>query len=282
MTSDARRVLALALILTCIAAAPGVAGAAAEDAPPAPGTRSDVYDPWENYNRWMFSFNMAIDRSVLRPVASGYRNAVPAPARTGVSNFLDNLESPLSMFSNLLQGNPGRAGSDLARFTLNLTLGLGGVLDPASSLGLKQGDEDLGQALGKWGVGAGPYLVLPFMPARSLRDWTGELGDSLFEPSHYVEDDLERVTLQALDLTEERYRLLDLDDALNAAYDQYAFVRDATLQRREYKVRDGVTAPIDYDEFYEDPLDEGLDEPVAAPPPAQELPSEPPSEPPPR
>ena len=165
---------------------------------------------------------------------------------------------------------------------VNLTLGLGGVLDPASSLGLKQGDEDFGQTLGKWGVGNGPYLVLPFMPARSLRDWFGEFGDVQFEPSHYVEDDLQRVTLQALDLTETRYRLLDLDDALDSAYDQYAFVRDATLQRREYKVRDGVAAPVDYDDLYEDPLDEGLDEPVAEPPPPAVPAEEPPSEPPPR
>lgn len=232
--------------------------------PPVPGTRTDVYDPWEKYNRGMFKFNLAIDRGVLRPIGRAYRDTVPAPARTGISNFLDNLEQPLSSFNALLQGKPKQAGSDLARFAINLTLGLGGFLDPASSLGLAQGDEDFGQTLGKWGVGPGPYLVLPFMPARSLRDWGGEVLDQRGEPSSYLEDDVARIGAKALDLVEQRYRLLDLDEALDSAYDPYAFVRDATLQRREYKVNDGVSAPVDYDELYEDPEEPAPEDPPAS------------------
>lgn len=255
---DPRR-LALAALL-----ASGLACAA--DAPPA---RDGAYDPWEGFNRKVFAFNLKVDRAVLRPLARGYRDVVPAPARTGVSNFLDNLEQPLSSVNQLLQGKPVRAGGDLSRFVINLTLGLGGFLDPASTLGLQQGDEDFGQTLGKWGVGEGPYLVLPFMPGRSLRDWGGEVADVRGEPSYYVSDDWTYVGLQALDLLEQRYRLLDLDEALDQAYDPYTFVRDAFLQRREYKTRDGVMPPVDYDDLYEDP---GEPEEPAAPPPADEPP----------
>jgi phospholipid-binding lipoprotein MlaA len=243
-------------------APPTAAAAAPTTMPPRPGTRTDVYDPWEKYNRQMFKFNLAIDRGVLRPLARAYRDAVPAPARTGISNFLDNLEQPLSSVNALLQGKPTQAGADLSRFVINLTLGLGGFLDPAAALGLDAGDEDFGQTLGKWGVGPGPYLVLPFMPARSLRDWGGEVLDQRGEPSYYLEDDLARLGANGLDLLESRYRVLDLDEALDSAYDPYAFVRDAWTQRREYKVNDGVTTPTDYDDLYEDPLDEpAADEP---------------------
>jgi phospholipid-binding lipoprotein MlaA len=262
----------LASGLACAGEAPPAEPPAAwpADLPPRPGTRTDVYDPWEPYNRQMFKFNMAIDRGVLRPLARTYRDTVPATARTGVSNFLDNLEQPLSSVNALLQGKPVQAGSDLARFVINLTLGLGGVLDPASALGLDQGDEDFGQTLGKWGVGPGPYLVLPFMPARSLRDWGGEVLDQRGEPSSYLEDDVARLGAKGLDLLESRYRVLDLDEALDSAYDPYAFVRDAWTQRREYKVNDGVTTPTDYDDLYEDPAE---DMPAAEePPPADEPP----------
>jgi phospholipid-binding lipoprotein MlaA len=264
---DLRR-LGLAALLASGLACAGEAPAEPAGMPAYPGTRTDVYDPWEPYNRQMFKFNMAIDRGVLRPLARTYRDTVPATARTGVSNFLDNLEQPLSSVNALLQGKPKQAGSDMARFVINLTLGLGGVLDPASALGLGQGDEDFGQTLGKWGVGPGPYLVLPFMPARSLRDWGGEVLDQRGEPSSYIEDDVARIGAKGLDLLEARYRVLDLDEALDSAYDQYAFVRDAWTQRREYKVNDGVTQSTDYDDLYEDPLDE----PPAEEPPADEPP----------
>ena len=276
----------LASGLACAGEAPPVDGAAppAAEVPPAaaarparpagmpayPGTRTDVYDPWEPYNRQMFKFNMAIDRGVLRPLARTYRDTVPAMARTGISNFLDNLEQPLSSVNALLQGKPVQAGSDLARFVINLTLGLGGFLDPASSLGLRTGDEDFGQTLGKWGVGPGPYLALPFLPARGVRDWFGEVADNRLEPSTYLDDEWARWGAKGLDLLEQRYRLLDLDEALDSAYDPYAFVRDAWTQRREYKVNDGVTTPTDYDDLYEDPAE---DLPATEePPPADEPP----------
>jgi phospholipid-binding lipoprotein MlaA len=127
-------------------------------------------------------------------------------------------------------------------------------------------EEDFGQTLGKWGVGPGPYLALPFLPARGVRDWFGEVADNRLEPSTYLDDEWARIGAKGLDLLEQRYRLLDLDEALDSAYDQYAFVRDAYMQRREYKVRDGVTQPVDYDELYEDP-DQPPEEPPAEPAP---------------
>ena len=264
-----------ALLAASLASGLACAGEAPADLPPAeappaaapraPGAGA-VHDPWESYNRKMFRFNMAIDRAVLRPIARGYRSAMPAPARTGVSNFLDNLEQPLSSVNQLLQGKPLRAGSDLARFLVNLTFGIGGFLDPAATLDLPVGDEDFGQTFGRWGIGPGPYLVLPFMPARGVRDWFGEVGDVQLEPSHYLDGEGERIAANALDLVEQRYRLLDLDEALDSAYDPYVFVRDAWAQRREYKVRDGAMPPVDYDDLYEDPLE---DAPAEEPPPGE-------------
>lgn len=230
---------------------------------------TDVHDPWESYNRAMFGFNLKLDHAILRPVAHAYRDGVPSPMRVGIGNFLDNLDNPLNLVNNLLQGKPLRASSDLARLVVNLTVGIGGFFDPASKMGLTQSDEDFGQTLGKWGAGPGPYLVLPFLPPGGLRDQIGKLPDQRLDPFSYAESDTVEYGGKLLDLVEQRYRVVALDEAVDQAYDPYAFVRDAMAQRRAYKVRDGVAEPVDYDELYEDVPEEGPADPppAAAPPP---------------
>lgn len=235
---------------------------------PAPAS-TGVSDPWEGYNRAMFSFNMQVDRAVLRPVANAYRTGVPSPLRTAFANFLDNLGNPLNLVNNLLQGKPLRAGSDLARFVVNLTAGAGGLLDPATGMNLPQSDEDFGQTLGRWGVGPGPYLVLPLVPPGGLRDTLSQFPDQQLDPFTHAESAWIVYGGKAFDIVEARSRLLDLDEAIDQAYDPYRFVRDALSQRRAYKVRDGAAAPMDYDDLYDDPLDEPAEDATAAPPPPE-------------
>ena len=252
-----RRALA---ICACLWLA-GAAGATDGAAPPP----ND--DPWEGYNRTMFKFNMAVDHAVFRPVARGYKAVVPSPVRTGVSNFFSNLMGPLHMVNDLLQGKPGRAASDLGRFLVNTTVGIGGLFDPASKLDLKQSDEDFGQTLGKWGVGSGPYLVLPFLPPTTLRDAFGQVPDYHLDPVNHLERDESRYELKLVELVDARARVLDLDEAIDTAYDPYAFVRDAWLQRREYKVKDGMVPASDED-YYDDPAEDPAPAPTPAIPPA--------------
>lgn len=229
-----RRLRPSALAVTLLLAV-GLTGCAT-----VPEASRDKRDPLESVNRGVYAFNDSIDKAVVRPVARGYKAAVPKTIQTGVSNFFANAKYPVTLVNNLLQGKFTAALSDTARFTLNTTLGLGGLFDPATDVGLDRNDEDFGQTLGKWGVPPGPYLVVPFLGPYTLRDGFGSLADDFAEPRAYLEDDSTRWTLWAADKFERRVRLLEADALLDRAGDPYTFVRSAYLQRREYLVRDGV------------------------------------------
>ena len=206
-------------------------------------------DPLERMNRATHRFNVSVDRAVLRPVAVGYRNHVPQVVQTGVNNFLDHLAYTTTIVNDLLQLKVKDTLIDLGRFTVNTTLGLGGILDPASHFGIPRNDEDFGQTLGRWGVPSGPYVVLPFLGPSTVRD----------APSFYVDvqtdlrigeylDSTTEWALVGLSLVNRRAELLAFDSSYEAAYDPYAFIRDAWLQRREYQVKDGDVAddiPLD-------------------------------------
>lgn len=218
-------------------------------------------DPLEPINRATYAFNDGLDRAVVRPVARGYKRVVPQWARTGVSNFFSNAAYPITLANNLLQGKLGAAASDTGRFVLNSTFGLGGLLDPATLSGLDRNDEDFGQTLGRWGVPAGPYLVIPILGPYTVRDGFGGLVDDFFEPRHYLEDDSTRWGLWLGDRFDRRVRLLDADAVLQRTGDPYAFVRSAYLQRREFLVRDGnlpeEPLPEDPAEFEDPDADPG-------------------------
>ena len=197
-------------------------------------------DPLERWNRGVHKFNDAIDRGVLKPVAKRYRKYVPQVVRTGISNALTNLAYPTTIVNDLLQLKLKDTAVDIGRFALNSTLGLGGLLDPASRVGLARNDEDFGQTLGRWGVPPGPYLVLPLLGPSTLRDTPALAADSQTDLRTQLDlKTAERATLAALSVIDRRAGLLSYDDQLARAFDPYAFVRDAWLQRREYKVRDG-------------------------------------------
>lgn len=226
MTVNCRAGLYAALTLT-------LAGCATTG-PATPG------DPLERLNRGTYRFNDAIDRAVLKPVATGYRNHVPRVIRTGIGNVLSNLAFPTTIVNDLLQLKIKDAAIDIGRFAINTTLGIGGLLDPASHFGIRRNDEDFGQTLGRWGVPAGPYLVLPLIGPSTLRDAPSLLVDS--QTDLRVQLDLEteeKVALAVLTVVDVRAGLLSVDQSIESAYDPYAFVRNAWLQRREYKVRDG-------------------------------------------
>ena len=225
----------------------------------------DPRDPFEPLNRSVYAFNDGLDRAVLKPAAQGYKKVTPQFVQTGLSNFFSNAKYPVTLVNNLLQGKFAAAASDTARFALNTTFGLGGLLDPATLSGLDRNDEDFGQTLGKWGVPAGPYVVVPFLGPYTVRDGIGSLADDFAEPRAYLEDDSTRWTLWAADKFERRVRLLEADALLERTGDPYAFVRSAYLQRREYLVRDGdVPAEAIDPELELEPEDDASPEGAAA------------------
>jgi len=197
-------------------------------------------DPLERMNRGTQRFNDAIDRAVLKPVATGYRDHVPQVIRTGIGNLLTHLAFPTTIVNDLLQLKLKDTLIDISRFALNSTLGIGGLLDPASRIGVPRNNEDFGQTLGRWGVAPGPYLVLPLMGPSTLRDAPSIVVDS--QTDLRVQLDLkpeEQWGLAILSAVDGRAELLSVEVSLESVFDRYAFVRDAWLQRREYLVRDG-------------------------------------------
>ena len=194
-------------------------------------------DPFEEVNRSIYKFNKAVDESFARPVAEVYDNLVPSFIKYGISNFFDNIEEIDNSLNQLLQGKPGYAVNDFARFCVNTTIGLVGLVDVASSLGLDSHDEDFGQTLGVWGFDAGPYVFLPVFGASNLRDSVGMIVDALFNPIRYIENIESRYALYLADELDFRSSLLAYDELIIG--DRYLFVREAYIQNREYVVNDG-------------------------------------------
>lgn len=205
-------------------------------------------DPLEGYNRAVFAFNDGLDRAVLKPLARGYEAVTPQPVKTGLGNFFSNLEDPWIGFNNLLQGKVGRAFSDWMRFALNSTFGIFGLLDIAGEAGIEKHDEDFGQTLAVWGVGRGPYFVLPLFGPSTIRDTAALPVDFMGDPSTAFEPNTE-ASVRALDIVQTRARLLPAERALEAGtIDRYAQIRDLYLQQRRAKVFDG-NPPLEYEDF---------------------------------
>ncbi len=196
-------------------------------------------DPWERMNRTTYKFNDGLDRAVLKPLAKGYVKIAPPPVRTGVTNFFDNLETPVTMVNDLLQWQIKAFFSDTARLVLNTTLGIGGLLDPATRAGLDKNDRDFGQTLGVWGVKSGPYVVLPVLGPSDVRDAGGKLVDTYSNPRNYIQDPWVRWGMWGLRGVDIRSRLLYTDSLVQSAYDPYAFVRNAYLQHRDFRISGG-------------------------------------------
>ncbi len=204
-----------------------------------PGAQPSPQDPYERWNRGVYKFNDVVDRAVTKPAARAYVYVVPHPIRVGIGNFFANLNTPTVMINDALQGKLKAAGVDLARLLLNTTAGIGGLLDPATQVGLARNEEDFGQTLGKWGVHPGPFIELPILGASDLRDAPAKVVDVYTNPRQYIDNSYVKFSLWGLDLLVVRSDLLSLDTTLQSVFDPYAFIRDAYLQRRAYLVADG-------------------------------------------
>lgn len=222
----------------------------------APGRTSNE-DPWEGMNRGIYKFNDKVDRATLKPVAKAYRKITPQWLRTGIGNFFHNLAYPTTAANQFLQGKPMLGLRDTGRFLINSTLGLAGIFDVATPMGLEANDEDLGQTLAVWGVGSGPYLTVPFFGPSSLRDAPTRIFEFIFDPLSYVDIPWEAEWgRRALDVIHSRAELLPLEATLESTFDPYAFMRDAWVQQREYKIFDGEPPPEELEDFEEEPEDE--------------------------
>ena len=196
-------------------------------------------DPLEPMNRAIFEFNEIVDDNVLKPIAKGYKYVTPDPVEVGISNFFSNLGEIGTITNDLLQLKFAQAGRDTMRFFLNSTLGIFGIFDVATPLGLSKNKEDFGQTLGFWGVPDGPYLVLPFLGPSSFRDGPSMIVDYELSPVEQLHHE-ERQVLQTLDIVDTRARLLRATKILDtAAKDKYIFIRESYLQKRESQVNDG-------------------------------------------
>jgi phospholipid-binding lipoprotein MlaA len=209
-------------------------------------------DPWESWNRKVFSFNDTVDKFVLKPVAKAYVAVVPKPVRSGVNNFYGNVSDAWSAVNNMLQGKFSNGVQDVLRVSTNTLFGLVGLFDVASDLGLEKQGEDFGQTLGVWGLGTGPYMVLPLLGPSSLRDTSALPLDRLISPS-LAFSGRAAYSLTGLGAVKERANLLDATQLLDQmALDRYSFVRDAYLQRRRSLVYDGNAPEPKEDTFVPD------------------------------
>ena len=207
-----------------------------------PNAGSDPRDPYENYNRAMFEFNRKLDDNLLKPVATGYVNVVPSFARTAIGNFFANIGDVWTAVNNYLQGKPKDGTTDVARVVFNSTIGIAGLIDVATPMGLPKHDEDFGQTLGVWGAKSGPYVVLPFFGSSTLRDSFAKPVDLYADPLTASNNVPVRAknSGRVLRVVDDRAALLDTGTLMEgAALDPYQFFRDAYLQRRESRIRDG-------------------------------------------
>jgi len=220
-------------LMAAAAAVAGLAGCAT-------GPQANPVDPLEPFNRGVTRFNDAVDDAVMRPVAVAYESAVPQLVRTGVSNFFNNLVDVWSFANSVMQLRAERSAQTFMRVNVNTFFGLGGLLDVASEAGLERFREDFGQTLGRYGVGPGPYLVLPILGPSTVRDTAALPVDYYGGLISNVGDIPVRNTLYAMRLVDARAQLLPVDRLLrDAALDRYSLTRDVFLQRRRNDVYDG-------------------------------------------
>lgn len=239
-------VLAAALASGCASVPPAAAPAAS---PAAKAMAPSKADPWEAMNRRIFAFNDTVDQAVLIPVARAYRELVPDPLRQAFDNMLGNVGDGWAAVNHLLQGKPKDALDTGMRVGVNSVFGLLGVLDVASEMGFERQNEDFGQTLGRWGIGPGPYLVVPFLGPRSLRDALAYPADRVTSLASLAGEGANVYTMTALELIHTRAGLLATGRLLNQiALDRYSFVRDSYLAKRRNDVYDGNPPEVPDDE----------------------------------
>lgn len=213
-------------------------------------------DPYEDANRSFYRFNDALDRNVMRPVAETYANVTPKPVRNSVTNFFDNLEYLNVILHSFLQGKLKQGFSDAIRFTVNSTMGIGGLFDVASGMGLKEHEEDFGQTLATWGLDQGPFLNLPFFGPNTVRNTPDFASSYLANPLTYFST-IFLFPVTALNFVNTRANLLEATEFVEeASIDPYSFIREAYLQQRKYLIHDGNPPAEGYDDIFDSGLED--------------------------
>ena len=209
----------------------------------------EVSDPFEDINRLTFEINETLDKVIAKPTANFY-SKFPTPIKKGVTNLFDNLEEINTSVNQALQGKPLTALNDISRFVINSTVGIGGIFDVATALGLKRHEEDFGQTLALWGVPAGPYIMLPVLGPHTLRDLFGRPVSSFLSVTFHMTDSDVNFGLNMIDALETRERLLEVESLLSG--DKYYFVRDSYIQYLDYEIKDGVNVQDDFTDDMDD------------------------------
>ena len=206
---------------------------------------NDPIDPLESRNRSIYAFNENLDKAILEPAADGYDYITHNILQKGFNNFFDNVNYPITIINQLLQGNIEEALQDTLRFTINSSIGVFGLFDPASSMGLPQHDEDFGQTLAVWGVKEGPYLMLPFFGPKTLRSLTGDFTDVLFNPLLNINNTNLKIKVNLINILQDRSDLSTLEEELDNSFDPYQLIKDSYTQNRLYKIHNGVITEDD-------------------------------------
>ncbi|WP_414830905.1 VacJ family lipoprotein [Alteromonas sp. H39] len=233
------RTLLLCLLIASGTLAGCASNSAQEQANAESNAQTDPRDPLEPVNRVMWDFNWEVlDAYVLRPITVGYVTVMPQFARTGLLNAAENLQEPANFFNNLLQGKVDEGMDSLARFVLNSTVGLLGTIDVAEKVGIARQEEEFGEVLGVWGVQTGPYLMFPVLGPNDPRSFSGDIVDGMYYPMAVLNNNL-AVARYVISALEGRAALLDQEQQLEQAVDDYAFVKNAYFENLEFKVTDG-------------------------------------------
>ena len=209
----------------------------------------EVSDPFEDINRLTFEINETLDKVIAKPTANFY-SKFPTPIKKGVTNLFDNLEEINTSVNQALQGKPLTALNDISRFVINSTIGIGGIFDVATALGLKRHEEDFGQTLALWGVPAGPYIMLPVLGPHTLRDLFGRPVSSFLSVTFHMTESDVNFGLNMIDALETRERLLEVESLLSG--DKYYFVRDSYIQYLDYEIKDGINVQDDFADDMDD------------------------------
>lgn len=227
------------------------------------GPVSNARDPWEGLNRAVFDFNQAADQAVVGPFIDGYRVAFPDDFRQSVSNLVLNLREPLTFGNEIVQAKPGEAATTLARFLINSTLGIGGLFNIAGDMGITRTSEDIGQTLAVWGIGDGPYMMIPFLGPSNMRDTAGFIGAIFADPANIglsqINDDWLVLAHVGVDALDTRSRLHTTLNALYRENDPYVFARSAYFQQRRFAICDGRCPEDDEEEDLFDDFDEDVE-----------------------
>ena len=209
----------------------------------------EVSDPFEDINRLTFEINETLDKVIARPTANFY-SKFPTPIKKGVTNLFDNLEEINTSVNQALQGKPLTALNDISRFVINSTIGIAGIFDVATAMGLKRHEEDFGQTLAVWGVPAGPYVMLPVLGPHTLRDLLGRPVSSFLSVTFHMTESDVNFGLNMIDALETRERLLEVESLLSG--DKYYFVRDSYIQYLDYEIKDGINVQDDFADGMDD------------------------------